>query len=332
MAASNSFINNNNQNTNFRIGLNTRDMTPNDISNAMYNANYISSSDVNAVLSNENAPAEWSAGLTDLSSANLIQNPKRSLESIIEERKQAIERKVIEQTFGDQFERLKAELTAFVNGIVGSSAKLFATDSQPDSFMEAASLNSEFGSAAPELDDAVADLSARLMSLCSDRSAFDNFKGQLVYLLDSYKTVGRELKKAESTLRAKLEEFDKLKSDVSILLRAGDGGDEFMALQEAYLTYVKKRYSGTDLDESYKSCLNLHKKWALLRDLVLSVRIAGSGCGGAPTCGICLEDPISHALANCGHTFCSSCLRQIGRTCPNCRKAIHNPAIKIFFT
>ena len=133
MAASNSF-NNNNQNSNFRIGINTREMTPNDISNVFYNANSHISSDVSAILSNENAPADWSVDL----STSLIQNPRRSLEGIIEERKQIIDRQVIDLPFGDQFERLKMELTAFVNAVVSSAAKLFATDSQPDSFVEAA--------------------------------------------------------------------------------------------------------------------------------------------------------------------------------------------------
>lgn len=311
------------------FGINTREMNYTDI--AMYNSNNLSSSDFNAILTNDNAPADWSDSL--VIDHTLINNPKRSLEGIILERRQAIDLKVAERPSGDQYERLKSELFTFVNNIVGSSAKLFATELAPESFDEAAGIQAQFG-ISNELNDSVADLSAELLSLNNDQSAFDNFKGQLVHLLDSYKTIGRELKKAEAVLRNKLEEFDKLKSDVSILLRTGDGGAEFFALSEAYLTYVKKRYTETDIDSTFRECQNLYKKWTLLRDMVCAARIAGSGGSAisAPTCGICLEDPVSHALANCGHTFCSSCLRQIGRTCPNCRKALHNPAIKIYFT
>ena len=315
----NTFINN--------LGINTREINYTDI-----NSNNILSFDINAILANDNAPADWSDSVVP--GQALIHNPKRSLEGIIEERRQAIDIKVAERPSGDQYERLKSELITFVNNIVGTAAKLFATEVAPDSFDEAAAIQAQFSNGdSQELDDAVADLSARLLSLNSDQSAFDNFKGQLVYLLDSYKTIGRELKKAEAILRTKLDDFDKVKSDVSILLRTGDGGSEFLALNEAYLTYVKKRYSETDIDSTFRECQNLYKKWTLLRDMVCAARIAGSGGdGSAPTCGICLEDPVSHALANCGHTFCSSCLRQIGRTCPNCRKQLHNPAIKIYFT
>lgn len=332
MAASNHFGNQiptRNQIPN--INISTRNHNVNDISNAFYNGT-ISNNNFNTtgILVQDAAPADWTDTQTDFS--GLIMNPKRSLEAILEERRLAIDTQVATRPAGSDYERLKSELIGFVNSVVSKSAKLFAGD--PDSFEEAAALNSQFGSARPnDTDDTAATLSAELESLKVDgQTPLDNFKLQFVWLLDKYKSVGQQLKKAESTLQGKLDHFDKLRSEVSLLLNNKCSEPEFLALEEAYLTYIKKKYGDTEVEEAFNVCMDLYKQFGLIRDIVIAARISVSGGDhGAPTCGICMEDPVSSALSACGHTFCNSCLRQLGRSCAICRKAITG-SIKLYFT
>ena len=49
------------------------------------------------------------------------------------------------------------------------------------------------------------------------------------------------------------------------------------------------------------------------------------------TCSICIDNPVSHVLIGCGHTFCNDCTRKQTTICYICRSKI-SERVKIYFS
>ncbi len=259
-----------------------------------------------------------------LAATGVPQSMHRSLEGLIAERQASIA--VAAEPVGkpEGFDAVRGQITAFVRKFFSSAADyLKRTDVRNPSEAEVAALV-ERGiinvQPVEDMDAAAAAISDGLAAAVRpDASPLENFKSQSAYFFNNYASTGRQLIKADQDFKQKLAFFEATEKQLAALSAAAEDATNH-PLHTAYFDYIKRKADGLNIEEAYKKYLTLSKEWAVMRDLALLHRIpANAEAAGAPTCSVCLEDPVTVALQPCGHCFCTNCKGQIGRRCPLCR-------------
>jgi hypothetical protein len=313
-------------------GVNNININPfNDIRPAQHNT--LSSNDRWAVADNMFASVDADTTLGVDMSGLSTNTPGRSLEAIISERIQAIQTLAEPIVAGDGVETIRKNLVAFVNQIFESSAQ-FLKDSCPCAAAETAAAISASAKPSEEelLGVARQTINDTLNVEATDEDNYDTFKRQSLAILENYRTLGRDLIRQEQTFKSKLAKYDKIAAQIKSLtdITGIEDTPEMANLLKSYGEALKVAAEKFNFGEEYTLFLQKHREWVLLRDILMLHRVPVSDAQPGPTCGVCLEDPVTHALTSCGHTFCANCRSQLGRACPLCRKTITG-AMKVFF-
>jgi hypothetical protein len=312
-------------------GVNNININPfNDIRPAQHNT--LASNDRWAVSDNMFASVDADTTLGIDMSGLSTSTPGRSLEAIISERIQVIQGLAEPIVAGDGIETIRKNLVAFVNQIFESSAQ-FLKDSCPCAAAETAAIYADQPKPSEEELLAIARHTINTtLNVEESEDNYDTFKRQSLAILENYRTLGRDLIRQEQTFKSKLSKYDKIAAQIRSLTEISGIEDtpEMANLLKSYGDALKVAAEKFHFGEDYTLFLQKHREWVLLRDILMLHRVPVSDAQPGPTCGVCLEDPVTHALTSCGHTFCANCRSQLGRACPLCRKTITG-AMKVFF-
>jgi hypothetical protein len=173
------------------------------------------------------------------------------------------------------------------------------------------------------------DLDAAMTAACSGTSPTLLFVQQIKWVFHQYKIVGEEVLRLEALLCQKTGVLDRLAERQNLVLNL-KANDALPALMEAFGVYMGQIFEESNFELTYKELTEAYKKWNVLRDIV-SLHQAVTNEVREPLCAICLTEPVTHAVAPCGHTFCTGCVRRLNITCYLCRGSVRE-RVKLFFT
>ncbi len=285
--------------------------------------------DVSGVIIGDGAAAlDWEDNINQ----NTTQRAARTLEALLEERRTNVSSVVSTKDMDGQ----RSKLVGLMRELMAANADFMKTDGTL--IEESVALSAAFGTGIRYDEDmkaARAKVNEILDGVFDDGSSdtFDKYKAMCRAIFNYYQTLGRSLRSSEDELKKRISNFDDLQTRLKVLTSMERReGAEYEALLAATEAYLRSNYDNYKVDDEFRQYISLYKQWSLLRSIVMTFRVAdGHAASTVPTCGICMEDPVSHALQGCGHTYCSNCVRQLGRQCAICRTAIGGK-IKIFFT
>ena len=177
------------------------------------------------------------------------------------------------------------------------------------------------------LEPAYQELNEGIKSLKGEGS-LEDLMNQIKWLTNQYKNSGEEVLRLETVLFQKIDRLDKVNQRIPMITTLTEN-ESLPELVSAFTKYAKSIYDSSHFEENYIQLMEGYKKWNLCRQL-LSVQQMMQKDGTEPSCSICLLEPVSHAIAPCGHTFCGTCSRKQNTTCFICRGQIRE-RIKLFF-
>ena len=158
--------------------------------------------------------------------------------------------------------------------------------------------------------------------------SLEDLMNQIKWLTNQYKNSGEEVLRLETLLFQKIDRLDKVNQRIPMITTLTEN-EALPELVGAFTKYAKSIYESSHFEENYVQLMEEYKKWNLCRQL-LSVQQMMQKDTSDPSCSICLLEPVSHAIAPCGHTFCGTCSRKQNTTCFICRGQIRE-RIKLFF-
>jgi len=147
------------------------------------------------------------------------------------------------------------------------------------------------------------------------------------YIYEQYRQAGEEILLQQGLLKAKLDKLDRLQGRLSGLFEI-DVNEAHTQLLESVEAYLKKVFEENQVSVEYGALIAAYKRFITLRDTVQMMR--SSAVESEPLCSICLSDTVSYTMTPCGHTFCQTCVRRQGNSCPMCRTAIKE-RVRIYF-
>ena len=179
------------------------------------------------------------------------------------------------------------------------------------------------------LNSVLAGLDAELNGLAADLSPSQQLIQQIRWVFNQYKIVGEEVLRLEALLNQKTGVLDRLAERQNLVLNLKTN-DALPPLMEAFGVYMGQIFVESNFEATYKELAEAYKKWNILRDIVALHQSVMTEVR-EPMCAICLAEPVSHAVAPCGHTFCTGCVRRLNITCYLCRGSVRE-RVKLFFT
>ena len=152
---------------------------------------------------------------------------------------------------------------------------------------------------------------------------------QLKWLFNQYKHVGDEVIRLEALLTQKTDVLDKLHQRQS-LITSLKNNDALPELLDSFHKYTEMVFKESAFETTYLELSAAYKKWNILREF-MTVKTLTDADHKEPLCAICLTDPITHTVAPCGHTFCTTCVRRLNVSCYLCRGTVRE-RVKLYFT
>jgi hypothetical protein len=177
------------------------------------------------------------------------------------------------------------------------------------------------------LEPAYKELNEGIKAMKGEGS-LEDLMNQIKWLTNQYKNSGEEVLRLETLLFQKIDRLDKVNQRIPMITTLTEN-EALPELVGAFTKYAKSIYESSHFEENYIQLMEGYKKWNLCRQL-LSVQQMMQKDTSDPSCSICLVEPVSHAIAPCGHTFCGTCSRKQNTTCFICRGQIRE-RIKLFF-
>ena len=171
------------------------------------------------------------------------------------------------------------------------------------------------------------DASASVPSNTS-HSSLSVLTHQLRWIFQQYKTTGEEVQRLEALLQQKTQALDKLQQRLPLITNLTTN-DAYPQLLEAFQAYLQNAFRSSQIETTYRELVEAYKKWQVLRELVALPSLANSE-SREPLCSVCITDPITHAIAPCGHTFCTNCVRRMSHQCYICRGQAREK-VKLYF-
>jgi hypothetical protein len=179
------------------------------------------------------------------------------------------------------------------------------------------------------LNSVLAGLNASLDGLAADLCPSQQLISQIHWVFTQYKIVGEEVLRLEALLNQKTGVLDRLAERQNLVLNLKTN-DALPPLMDAFGVYMGQIFVESNFEATYKELAEAYKKWNILRDIVALHQSVMTETK-EPMCAICLSEPVTHAVAPCGHTFCTGCVRRLNITCYLCRGAVRE-RVKLFFT
>ena len=151
---------------------------------------------------------------------------------------------------------------------------------------------------------------------------------QLRWIFQQYKTTGEEVQRLEALLLQKTQILDKLQQRLPLITNLTTN-DAYPPLLEAFQGYLQNAFRNSQIETTYRELVEAYKRWQVLRELVALPSLANSD-SREPLCSVCITDSITHAIAPCGHTFCTNCVRRMSHQCYICRGQAREK-VKLYF-
>lgn len=181
------------------------------------------------------------------------------------------------------------------------------------------SMSAVFAEITTALDSIATDASANTLSVLTH---------QLRWIFQQYKAVGEEVQRLEALLQQKTQMLDKLQQRLPLITNLTTN-DAYPPLLEAFQAYLQNAFRTSQIETTYRELVEAYKRWQVLRELVALPSLANSD-SHEPLCTVCITDPITHAVAPCGHTFCTNCVRRMTHQCYICRGQAREK-VKLYF-
>lgn len=186
------------------------------------------------------------------------------------------------------------------------------------------SMNSVFAEVTVALEaagsaDASASVSPSTLSILTN---------QLRWIFQQYKITGEEVQRLEALLLQKTQILDKLQQRLPLITNLMTN-DAYPPLLEAFQGYLQNAFRSSQIEITYRELVEAYKRWQVLRELVALPSLANSD-SREPLCSVCITDSITHAVAPCGHTFCTNCVRRMSHQCYICRGQAREK-VKLYF-
>ena len=156
-----------------------------------------------------------------------------------------------------------------------------------------------------------------------------NYITQMKWLFTQYKSVGEEVLRLESLLQQKTTIMDKINQRLPLLTNLVEN-EMLPELLDAYGRYAEKAFDSARFETTYRELAEAYKKWNILREIISLQKMMNMNTN-EPMCAICLNEPVSHVMIPCGHTFCVSCTRKLHVSCYICRGGIRD-RVRLYFT
>jgi len=159
-------------------------------------------------------------------------------------------------------------------------------------------------------------------------NAITDFTEQIKYVYEQYRKAGDDILRCETSMKVKLETFDKIQKNVVNLLELDPttSTEELMQVAEKYLGDI---FENNKIRSTYVELIGAYRRFVIVREFVQMLRVVQSN-ENEPLCTICLANPVGYCLTPCGHTYCEQCLRRQPASCFMCRTPVGN-RIKLFF-
>jgi hypothetical protein len=151
---------------------------------------------------------------------------------------------------------------------------------------------------------------------------------QLRWIFQQYKITGEEVQRLEALLLQKTQILDKLQQRLPLITNLTTN-DAYPPLLEAFQGYLQNAFRNSQIETTYRELVEAYKRWQVLRELVALPSLANSD-SREPLCSVCITDSITHAIAPCGHTFCTNCVRRMSHQCYICRGQAREK-VKLYF-
>lgn len=178
-------------------------------------------------------------------------------------------------------------------------------------------------------EDVMADIGAALMNFRGEAATgVQGFAAQVRLLFEEYRGAGEAVIIAQNALMNKLAGLDRVQGKLAHLFEI-EPNTKWEPLMEATEAYLSKIYSDNAIEAEYNGLIAAYRRFATLREILLTTRMVDAHEHG-PMCSICLGEPVGYCLTPCGHTFCGSCVRRQGTSCPFCRSTIKE-RVKLYF-
>jgi hypothetical protein len=183
-------------------------------------------------------------------------------------------------------------------------------------------------------EDVMADIGEALTNFreadCSGGPAagVQAFAAQMRLLFEEYRSAGEAVTTAQTALMNKLAGLDRVQGKLAHLFEI-EPNTKWEPLMEATEAYLSKIYTDNAIEAEYNGLIAAYRRFATLREILLTTRMVEAHEHG-PMCSICLGEPVGYCLTPCGHTFCGSCVRRQGASCPFCRAHIKE-RVKLYF-
>jgi hypothetical protein len=179
-------------------------------------------------------------------------------------------------------------------------------------------------------EDVMADIGAALTTLrdASPTDGVQAYAAQTRLLFEEYRIAGEAVGAAQDALLLKLDHLDRVQGKLAHLfdIEPTERWEPLMEATEAYLSSLYERHA---FEAEYKTLIAAYRRFAVLRELFLMTRMVDAH-DREPTCSICLTEKVGYCLTPCGHTFCGTCVRRQGSSCPYCRSQIKE-RVKLYF-
>lgn len=284
---------------------------------------------VSGMLLNDFASANFDSTVSSAEPDN--HSPSRSLELLIEQRK-AENSKSIENFITDNNTIIeKHSVIKLFNEVIQKHSKFLKSGGKSVSLDTAKQLQEKYG--LRSLDGELVATAEKLeseLATTNHTSQIQTYKNQSLFILQKYMKLSRQLIQLEATLKNKVNKFNAIQKQITFLMTLEEN-DESRKLIDATEVYLKKYFANSNIETDYGEFIELHKYWTMIRELLYLQRSIPNENNTAPTCCVCLTDPVSMALNPCGHTFCTGCQTRLNSTCPICRTRITG-VLKVYFT
>lgn len=146
---------------------------------------------------------------------------------------------------------------------------------------------------------------------------------------DSFKQIKAKLKGIEATiceLERKRDAVTSVFEDVSKKLVDFFGMSETSEFLSALKNRACEMVTRLELDKFYEERNTLLQHYKVAVPLLSQVRQEFFGDSSSiPSCPICYENNVTHAVLPCGHCICEDCKKKLLSTCFHCR----SPVVKI---
>ena len=175
--------------------------------------------------------------------------------------------------------------------------------------------------------DIFSEVKAAIAEFRTDNSVAD-LKTTVQYIYDEYRKAGDAILRAETTMKMKLEVFDKIQKTIVGLLELEPtcATNGLMSETEHYLINI---FEKNKIQSSYEELIATYRRFVVLREFVQMFRIVQTK-ENEPLCPICFEAAVTHCMNPCGHTVCEQCLKRQKNICFMCRGPIEN-TIRLYF-